>query len=77
MPRYIFLLLLASLLHTATAQTTTTVYDERSGISHWIVSDILQDRNGFIWMSTWNGLNRFDGYEFRQVKSQRRHNMSL
>ncbi|MBO5427535.1 MAG: helix-turn-helix domain-containing protein [Prevotella sp.] len=70
MPRYIFLLLLASLLHTATAQTTTTVYDERSGISHWIVSDILQDRNGFIWMSTWNGLNRFDGYEFRQVKSQ-------
>ncbi len=54
---------------TAMAQKTTT-YDDRSGLSHWIVSDILQDQQGFIWLSTWNGLNRFDGYEFRQVKAK-------
>ena len=48
----------------------TTLYDNRSGVSHWIVSDVLQDRQGFIWLSTWNGLNRYDGYVFRQVKSQ-------
>ena len=44
------------------------VYDIRSGLSHWIVSDVLQDRQGFMWFATWNGLNRFDGYEFVQIK---------
>jgi signal transduction histidine kinase/ligand-binding sensor domain-containing protein/DNA-binding response OmpR family regulator len=24
---------------------------------------IIQDRQGFIWIGTWNGLNRYDGYE--------------
>lgn len=47
----------------------TIVYNDRSGLSHWVVSDILQDRQGFIWLSTWNGLNRFDGYEFRHITS--------
>ncbi len=45
------------------------IYDDQSGLSHWIVSGVVQDLQGFIWMSTWNGLNRFDGYEFRQVKA--------
>ena len=54
---------------TAAAQDTTT-YDDRSGLSHWRVSDVLQDRQGFVWLSTWNGLNRFDGYQFRQIKDQ-------
>lgn len=44
-------------------------YDDRSGLSHWIVSGVVQDPQGFMWLSTWNGLNRFDGYEFRQVKA--------
>ena len=60
-------MMMNTVMHT-TAQTTVT-YNDRSGLSHWIVSDILQDRKGFIWMATWNGLNRYDGYEFRQVKT--------
>ena len=44
-------------------------YDESSGLSHWKISSIVQDQHGFIWLSTWNGLNRYDGYEFRQVKT--------
>ncbi len=44
-------------------------YDENSGLSHWKISSIVQDQHGFIWLSTWNGLNRYDGYEFRQVKT--------
>lgn len=40
------------------------VYDFDEGLSHRIVSKITQDSAGFIWISTINGLNRFDGYEF-------------
>lgn len=63
------ILLLLCLVQKSMAQPSETVYNTGSGVSHWIVSDILQDNKGFIWFSTWNGLNRFDGYEFRQVKS--------
>ena len=54
---------------TAGAKDTIT-YDIHSGLSHWVVSDILQDKQGFLWFSTWNGLNRYDGYEFKQIKTR-------
>ncbi|MGD2147186.1 MAG: two-component regulator propeller domain-containing protein [Anaerolineae bacterium] len=34
------------------------------GLSFPVVRDIAQDRQGFIWIATDSGLNRFDGYEF-------------
>jgi len=30
---------------------------------------MIEDRNGFIWIGTWDGLNRFDGYDFVIYKS--------
>ncbi len=36
-----------------------------NGLSHNIVNDIVQDGKGFIWIATHDGLNRFDGYEFK------------
>ncbi|MEO8771032.1 MAG: ATP-binding protein [Ferruginibacter sp.] len=35
------------------------------GLSQGMVFDILQDRDGFIWVATKNGLNRYDGYDFK------------
>jgi len=35
------------------------------GLSHSLVTDVIQDRRGFIWVGTQDGLNRFDGYHFR------------
>lgn len=43
-------------------------YDDRDGLSHWHISQILQDTTGMIWVATWNGLNRFDGDHFVTFK---------
>lgn len=45
-------------------------FDEHDGLSHRHITQILQDKDGFIWLSTWNGLNRFDGREFVVFKSR-------
>ncbi|WP_337873137.1 two-component regulator propeller domain-containing protein [Ignavibacterium sp.] len=39
------------------------------GLSNNLVYDIIQDKAGFIWIATDNGLNRFDGYEFKVFRS--------
>lgn len=31
-----------------------------------MIMDILQDRQGFLWVSTWDGLYRHDGYQFKK-----------
>jgi len=35
------------------------------GLSQSVVFAVLQDRQGFLWFSTQDGLNRFDGYSFK------------
>ncbi len=39
------------------------------GLSNNNVYCILQDRLGFMWFGTGNGLNRYDGYDFSQFKT--------
>lgn len=39
-------------------------YDVRDGLAHGRVNDIFQDRGGYLWFSTWEGLSRFDGERF-------------
>ena len=38
------------------------------GLSQSVVNAIIQDQHGFIWLGTQDGLNRYDGYEFRVFK---------
>ena len=45
-------------------------YDETNGGPQGHITQLLQDRKGRMWIATWNGLCRFDGYEFRQFKPQ-------
>jgi signal transduction histidine kinase/DNA-binding response OmpR family regulator/ligand-binding sensor domain-containing protein len=35
------------------------------GLSQGMVFDLIQDREGFIWVATKDGLNRYDGYHFK------------
>lgn len=44
-------------------------YDNRDGLAQWHLSQLIQDYNGLLWIATWNGLYRFDGYEFKCFKS--------
>ena len=48
---------------------TMTCYNEDNGMSSGHITQMLQDRQGMIWFATWNGLERFDGYEFTNFKS--------
>lgn len=44
------------------------LFDEDAGLSQHSVKQIAQDSDGLIWIATWNGLNRFDGYDFDCVR---------
>ncbi len=40
-------------------------FSVQQGLSESIVKCLLVDRQGFLWLGTEDGLNRFDGYEFK------------
>ncbi len=41
-----------------------------NGLSQNMVDHIFRDSRGFMWISTWNGLDRYDGYEFVHFNSR-------
>lgn len=73
----LLLLAILTLLTSAFVQATepTTRFEHLSledGLSQGTVTAITQDNTGFLWFATEDGLNRFDGYEFKVY----RHNPS-
>ncbi|MDX2283831.1 MAG: histidine kinase [Bacteroidia bacterium] len=61
-----FLLLLAGLAPAQQPVANLQVFTDRQGLSDKRIYSIAQDKTGFIWIGTANGLNRYDGYTFRQ-----------
>ncbi len=48
----------------SSSHPTFIQYTSDNGLPSSEVYDVIQDRNGYIWISTDNGVSRFDGYEF-------------
>ncbi|MBK9331975.1 MAG: hypothetical protein IPM96_06115 [Ignavibacteria bacterium] len=47
------------------------------GLSNSSVSSVLQDRQGFMWFGTQDGLNRYDGYDFKIYRNDNQNESSL
>ena len=50
-------------------QASLSHYSTENGLTSNAIAGIYQDDYGFIWMATWNGLSRFDGYDFYNYKT--------
>ena len=49
----------------------------QNGLSQNTVNAILQDKQGFMWFGTKDGLNRYDGLSFRKFKHDDRTRRSI
>jgi len=45
-------------------------YTSTDGLASSTVFNIIQDRNGFIWFATLNGISRFDGKQFATFRTK-------
>lgn len=50
---------------------------EDGQLSQSTIMSVIQDSKGFVWIGTWDGLNRFDGYTFRQFHNDPNDGTSL
>lgn len=52
-------------------------YNNKQGLSHNTIYSSLQDRRGFMWFGTEDGLNRFDGHTFKIYRHNSYNSNSL
>lgn len=64
---YIVLLFLITIMPTSYSQENYSFenYLVEDGLPHNIINRILQDKKGFIWLATTNGLSKYNGYTFQ------------
>ncbi|MBR1409651.1 MAG: helix-turn-helix domain-containing protein [Prevotella sp.] len=74
-----FILTLAFLLISASlpAQRGKFFSTDNQLLSSSFVTQVYLDNEGFIWATTRNGINRYDGYQFRVFKKENEHDSSL
>jgi len=66
-----FVVILFLLLIVLDLKSQPYIFDQigtKDGLSQNDVNDIYQDRNGFLWIATHDGLNRYDGYSFKTYR---------
>lgn len=68
--RFLALLLLYAVSGNAAPDIQITHFTEDSGLPQSVVTCVMQDSKGYIWLSSWNGLSRYDGYTFIHFKAR-------
>lgn len=66
-------MLFFAITHSVNAKNSELHFSQittKDGLSQNTVRDILQDKKGFIWAGTLDGLNRYDGYQIVTYKPQ-------
>ncbi|MBT1446326.1 EAL domain-containing protein [Shewanella sp. JM162201] len=56
----------SSVLSDSALTFNTDIFTTSQGLSQNTVTSVVEDPDGFIWIGTLNGLNRFDGSEFKK-----------
>ena len=69
MLRKILTTILFILCHSVWAQTGI-LFDADKQLSSSFTNQVYRDQDGFIWVATRNGLNRYDGYQFHIIKKE-------
>jgi signal transduction histidine kinase/CheY-like chemotaxis protein/streptogramin lyase len=59
-------MLFAACLPIAAQRFSFQRYGESQGLTDLVITDLLQDREGYIWAATFNGVFRYDGTYFRR-----------
>ncbi len=74
---YLLISILTGSLWSQTGQVKFDRISSEEGLSQSVVLSILQDKQGFMWFGTQDGLNRFDGYRFTIYKNDPKDPESL
>ncbi|MBO4849437.1 MAG: response regulator [Prevotella sp.] len=64
------LIFIFSILALAINAQTGKLFDADKQLSSSFTNQVYLDRDGFIWVVTRNGLNRYDGYQFHIIKKE-------
>lgn len=79
--RFVFCLFFPVLLVPASGPYAQSANFEKitieNGLSQGMIHDILQTRDGFLWVATKDGLNRYDGYNFKVFSNNSFDSLSI
>ena len=75
--RFLITLILSLVLVDIAASTSIKHFTESDGLPQSLITCVIQDSKGYIWISSWNGLSRYDGYSFSNFKARKGDNCPL
>jgi ligand-binding sensor domain-containing protein len=52
-------------------------FTTRDGLSHNDVRSVATDSSGYLWIATWDGMSRYDGYTFKNYYHDPNDSLSL